>query len=355
MFSAFSQVARILLLLLPLLLSSACTIEPSESQQEQPAPEESSLPLSVSLGDVSLNKTPFIIAREERLYSKYGLDVEIKLTSRAAGVVADSQVPVRPEFVGDIERPDIRIGGGTPTIVSRTTNVRSLDRVILATTDPVVRWHIFAGPEIASPEQLKGKRLGVSGYGAMTDFCARLFAIRMGWDPQLDISIMQQSLGVKYLQEGRVDAFIADETAMAKAMSAGLEPLVDLGEWSVPIAGSGVVVERIWLQRPGNRDKALRFLKALVEAISLLKTDERYVFNALEKWYGITDPEEKRRIYLSGNETMPRKPYPAVAGIEKTMEIYDYHEMRQHKAEDFYDDSLIRELDESGFIDQFYP
>ncbi|MEE8583421.1 MAG: hypothetical protein V3T83_01070 [Acidobacteriota bacterium] len=158
----------------------------------------------------------------------------------------------------------------------------------------------------------------------------------------------------KYLQEGKVDAFVADETAMAKARSAGLTPLVDLGEWKAPIAGSGVVVNHSWLQQPANRDKALRFLKALVEAISLLKKDEAYVYNALEKWYGITDPEEKRLIYLSGKDSMPPKPYPAVEGIKKTMEIYDYHEMRQHQAEDFYDSSLIRELDESGFIDQFY-
>ena len=51
---------------------------------------------------------------------------------------------------------------------------------------------------------------------------------------------------------------------------------------------------------------------------------------------------------------MPRKPYPALAGIKKTMEIYDSHEMRRHKPEDFYDDSFVHELDQSGFIDSLY-
>ena len=36
------------------------------------------------------------------------------------------------------------------------------------------------------------------------------------------------------------------------------------------------------------------------------------------------------------------------------MEIYDSNEMRKHKVEDFYDDSLVRELDESGYIDSLY-
>ncbi len=36
------------------------------------------------------------------------------------------------------------------------------------------------------------------------------------------------------------------------------------------------------------------------------------------------------------------------------MELYDSNEMRQYQAEDFYDDSILRELDESGFIDGLY-
>ena len=51
---------------------------------------------------------------------------------------------------------------------------------------------------------------------------------------------------------------------------------------------------------------------------------------------------------------MPNKPYPAVEGIKKTMQLYDSNEMRRYKPEDFYDDSFVRELDESGFIALLY-
>jgi hypothetical protein len=44
------------------------------------------------------------------------------------------------------------------------------------------------------------------------------------------------------------------------------------------------------------------------------------------------------------------KPYPAVEGIERVMQVYDCHEMRRHKAEDFYDASFVTELDKSGAI-----
>lgn len=36
------------------------------------------------------------------------------------------------------------------------------------------------------------------------------------------------------------------------------------------------------------------------------------------------------------------------------MEIYNYHEMARRAPEDFYDDSLLRELDQSGYLDSLY-
>ncbi len=36
------------------------------------------------------------------------------------------------------------------------------------------------------------------------------------------------------------------------------------------------------------------------------------------------------------------------------MQVYDSHEMRSHKPEDFYDSSFMTELDKSGFIDGLY-
>ncbi len=58
-------------------------------------------------------------------------------------------------------------------------------------------------------------------------------------------------------------------------------------------------------------------------------------------------------IYDRG-ESFPRKPFPCYDGIKKAMEFYDSSEMRRHTPESFYDDSLMRELDESGFLDSLY-
>ena len=112
-----------------------------------------------------------------------------------------------------------------------------------------------------------------------------------------------------------------------------------------------MVASRSWLR--DNRETARRFIKSLVEANAVMKQDKEVAFGAMAKWYNITDRETQELMY-AGVAAVPRKPYPAVEGIKKIMEIYDSNEMRKYKPEDFYDDSFVRELDESGFIDGLY-
>ncbi|MBI4483561.1 MAG: ABC transporter substrate-binding protein [Acidobacteria bacterium] len=314
--------------------------------------QQNLIPVQVSLGDVSLNKLIFVIAQDEGIYKRNGLDVQQFITSRAAAVVARSGVQVPRQYIRDLEEDaPIAIGGGCPLMVGLTTNARAVDRVILASTDHMVRWHIVARPEITKPEQLKGKRLGYSGYGAMTHFMALVFARKMGWDPDRDVSLMSNALALETLKNGSVDAFVADEIAHTMAVAAGYKSLIDLEQYKTPIAGSGANAARSWLKN--NREAARRFIKSLVEAIALMKQNKEASFRSMAKWYNITE-REKQEFFYAEAANLPRKPYPAVEGIKKVTEIYNYHEMRKHKPEDFYDDSFVRELDENGHIDSLY-
>lgn len=314
--------------------------------------QENLIKLRVGLGDVSLNKVPFVAAYEAGIYKKNGLDVEQFITPSAADVARRSGVIVPKEFIraGGRDTP-IVIGGGSPLIVRWTTDARADDRVVVACTDPVVRWRIIARPDIASIEQLKGKRLGYSGYGAVTHFVALTFSKMMGWNPEQDLSLMAGANTMDALKSGRVDAIIASELHETMALSAGYKVLVDLAKYNIPNAGSGVSVSRAWLK--DNQETARRFVKSTVEMIALVKRNKQAAFGAIGKWYNVTDREKQEHFYREVSN-LPRKPYPSVNGIKKVMEIYNYHEMRRYKPEDFYNDSFVRELDKSGFIDSLY-
>ncbi len=308
--------------------------------------------LRVGLGDVSLNKIPFVAAYEAGIYKKNGLDVEQSVTPAAAEVARRTGVIVPPEMVrsGGKETP-IVIGGGSPLIVRWTSDAQADDRVIVGCTDQVVRWRIIGRPELTSVEQLKGKRLGYSGYGAVTHYVALVFTGLMHWNPQQDLSLMSGANTMDALKSGRVDAIIASELHETLALAAGYKMLVALDKYNIPNAGSGVNVSRAYLK--ANPEAVRRFVKSTVEAIALVKRDKQAAFHAMAKWYNVTDPKQQEYFYRE-IANLPRKPYPSVDGIKKVMEVYNSHEMRKYKAEDFYDAAFIRELDQSRFIDTLY-
>jgi hypothetical protein len=84
-----------------------------------------------------------------------------------------------------------------------------------------------------------------------------------------------------------------------------------------------------------------------------MKKDRTAFDAALAKWLNIADAAAQDRMYREVEE-IPRKPYPSVDGIKQTFVIYDSPEMRKYRAEDFYDSSIMTELDTSGFIDGLY-
>ena len=318
-------------------------------------------PLLVPLTDVSINKVPYITAKEAGLYEKNGLDVQLFITNGAARKGEGDGMAPPKEFVGAPEgrKTDMSTGGGVGLTVGRAQ--RGGDNVILATTDHDLRWHVYAKPEIKTVEQLKGKRLGVTGDSSCTGLVGHIIADKMkwtvGWEEDgkgKDLMLVRASEDrLNALKDSRADAVVINELGFTHAAKMGLKPLIDLSTWDEPFLCSGVSASKAWLTQPGNRDKALRFLKGTLEGIALMHKNDPVALRAIGKWWGVPDREIQRRMLITGKE-IPRKPYPHVDGIKLVMRLYDSPEMRQLKPEDVYDDSLMRELEKSGFIDNLY-
>ncbi len=326
-----------------MLIASVSNVATAQQQTE---------PLKLRLGDVSMNKLAFIIAYDKGIYKKHGIDIIPKFTQGSVDIIRRSGIIVPDEFILESgEYTELCICGTSPSIVSLTTRAGGWDPVFLGSTHAESRWRIIGRTDINSAEQLKGKRIGYSGVGAVSHFYAVSFAKKMGWDPKMDWSMMGNALGVDALTRGEVDAIIAPELHGTMAIDAGYKVIVDLLDYHLPVAGSGFAVSRPWLEK--NPELARRFIKAAVEAVAILKTDKDSSFQTMGKWYQMSDPELMEMFYDEASK-LPSKPYPAVEGIRKVMELYDSHEMRKYTVEHFYDASYIKELDENGFIDSLY-
>ena len=305
-------------------------------------------PIDVSLGDVSINKVPFLIAADRGIYAKNGLDVHQFITPGAAAVAARSGVVVPPEYVKSGMSPPIMVGGGSPMIVDTVNKPGAIAHVIVATNEAIVRDHVLANSSIKSLQDLRGKRVGYTNYGTVTHYDTLSLIEKMGWDPKKDVTLVPQSATLDALKEDKVDAVLGSAMIVALAEENHFKDVGDLTRFNMPLAGSGIMVRKDWLD--ANRDTVARFVKSSVEAVALMKTDRKVFDAALVKWFNIKDRETQDRMFAAV-EHLPVKPYPSVAGIKGAMAIYDNAAMRAHKSEEFYDASFVAALDKSGFLD----
>ena len=191
--------------------------------------EEDRIPLRVELGTRGLSKLPFVIAYDQGLYKKHGLDVELFMPPPEFddGMEARRGLLTR-HGLRKAKPVDIVVDGATPMMVDTTTNVRAPRQILLASTDCVVRSHIIGRKGLETLEELKGKRLGISGHiRTTTSFVALLLAQRMGWDPIRDISLMRNGWKLDSLRSGKVDAIVANERTFAAAGKEGFPILAD--------------------------------------------------------------------------------------------------------------------------------
>jgi ABC-type nitrate/sulfonate/bicarbonate transport system substrate-binding protein len=303
------------------------------------------------LGDITINKIPFLMAADNGIYARNGLDVHQFITPGAAELAQRSGVTVPPETVREnSDDAPILVGGASPSIYGAVIR-GGIERVVLASMEDVVKGHIIATPDIRCVEDLRGKRLGYADTGRAGHIGLISFARHMGWTPGTDVILVERASAIQDIVEGRADATMASAVLVALAPEAGLNDVVDLEEYSLPFAGSGINAERGWLT--ANRDTAARFVKSAAEGIALMKTDRAAFDATVAKWLNITDGATLGSMYGAASE-FPEKPYPSVDGIRIIMEIYDTPEMRMHSVEDFYDSSFIEALDSTGTLDALY-
>jgi NitT/TauT family transport system substrate-binding protein len=330
-------------------LCTAVASFPLQAADNAPAPNKL-IPVDVSLGDVSINKVPFLIAADAGIYAKNGLEVHQYITPTAAAAARESGVIVPPEYINaNIGEAPIVVGGGSPTIYRYINKINPTLHVIVSTTETIVRDHVIAIPSVNSMQDLKGKRIGYTAPGTVTNYDALAFVQKMGWQPGKDVTMVDKASSLSAIKDGRTDAIVGSAMEVALAQKENLKDLGSLASYNMPLAGSGVMVKKPWLD--ANRDTTARFVKATVQATALMKSDKKVFAAALAKWFNITDPQTQDLMFAAVKE-FPAKPYPAVDGIKGVMAMYDSPAMREHQAEEFYDNSFIADLDKSGYLDK---
>jgi len=279
------------------------------------------------------------VAKDLKIFDKYGLDVDLVMITGGSRSVA--------ALLGGSTQ--FATGSGTAPLIAYA---RGSDVTILAASYNKFPYSIVVKPDIRSPNDLRGKRIGILNFGGSNDLALQLALKEWGLKLQ-DVQVIiggDAPTRLLSLTVGRVDATILSPPHLTKAVQAGYRILADMGEMRANFSQSTLYVRRSYLR--DNRDIVKRFLKAYSEAVRVLKTDRPKALQVLAKRMRLEDSEILNTTY---DYYAPRFSFPPrvdMAGIRDTLDFYaeTAPEVRGRSPQDFVDHAILDELEKEGFF-----
>lgn len=214
---------------------------------------------------------------------------------------------------------------------------------------------MYGRPEIRAVSDLRGKVLGVTQPGATTEFTARILLQEAGLSPGKDVKILYlkgMDPIVAALSQGNIDAGIISAPATLKARLAGFKELVNITDKNVPMIHAAFASTREFLKE--HPDRARSFLQGYVEGIKLARGDAELAKQVIGKYTKTTSVEDLDETYRTFMLAWEKVPYVSVAAVQAMLNFATHPSAKMAKPELFIDNSILTELDRSGFVQHLY-
>ena len=299
--------------------------------------------LRIGYGAPSVAMSILWITKEAKLFEKNGLDVEV--------LYLESALVQRALIAGNIA-----FGEMTGSLMS-APKLQGADLVMVAGFLNHLTYRLVARPEIKGAAELKGKRVGVSRFGAGADRATRFLLTKLGYNPEKDVVLVQVGGGptrLAALSANAIDATIVEPPDHKKAQEAGMRVLANMEEMNIPFQHTGLVTSRAQLAK--TPDIARRVVKSFVEGIHLASANAEVPKKAFRKYLRLQQERELDDAYQVLRGFMERKPYPTLEGFKAVFaELAEQiPAARNADPKDFVDTRILEELDRSGYIDGLY-
>ena len=323
-------------LLLALLTAWSSEAQPTRPQQ-----------LKVAISTTEPHNLPLWVAKEKKLFDKYGLDVELIFVS---GGTLVAQM---------LAAGEIQIGSAAPAAL--TSLIAGGEKIViflgLSNTSPFA---LVAQPTIKKAAELKGKRLGTARFGGSSHVSALIAMDHLGLDPKRDnITILQTGLDperVAALEQKGLDAAMLQRLATKLMLGKGYTPLLDLNQARIPYQNNALAARKDFVTgRPGIGEN---FTRAVVEAYGYIfnKEYKQAVKEVVAKTLKLRSVDDAEDFYLEALEGLDRKPYPTLEGTKTVIKYVAQQnpKVASLKVDEMIDPSWLRNLESEGFFDKVY-
>ncbi len=297
-------------------------------------------PIRVGYSAIGGAMTPLWVTQESEFFKGEGLEVELLY-------IPGGSVLIQAMLGGDVQ---FSFGPSIPVI---NASLRGSDLVLIANTANTMIFSIVVRPDIRRPADLKGKKVGVTRLGGSTEVALDVALKKWGLQKVRDVTLLQTGgmpESVAALSSGALEAAVLSPPSNTRAVHLGMREMVDIGQLGIVYLNSPVSTTRSLIR--SNRDLALRFLRAFSRGLHRLRTDKDFSLKVLSKYTKVGDAAILGELYqvygvkYSGD----RIPYVRPDGVDTILKGMESKEAKNARPADFVDNSLLQELEKSGWF-----
>ena len=281
---------------------------------------------------------------ERGFFNKYNLDVRliyIGSAAKATSAIISGDTPIG------------QVAGTGPILAG----LAGWETLIIATLINTIPQSLMTRKEIQSIADIRGKILGITRFGSLTDFALRLYLRNNGLNPDTDVKLIQFG-GIPEilaaLRAGGIDGGPLAPPALTQAKKLGFREFADFGTMGLYYPTGCIVVTKTFLRE--RRRTVLNFLRALIEGIAYVKRNREFSINVLKKHLRVEDlPVLQESYEIYARKYLQSIPQPTEREIRTVLDQYKVKDPRAGTADpgSFLDKSLWDQLRKEGFLEKF--
>jgi len=285
-----------------------------------------------SLGPMA---TGIWMAKDSGAFDKYGIQADVIF-------ISSGPVVVQALIGGDLQGGS----GATNAVINAILNGAPIIGVAATANRPYHR--LFVQPEINRLEDLKGKTLGVTRFGSITDNLTRILLRKSGLEGAVNVRQMGGTIEVSAAFQNRViaGAVTSDLRVSPPSQAKILTRLIDLG---IPYSMNMIAVSRDYLRR--NPETVERMVRAYADGVAFMNRQKEQALKIVAKYARLTDPKMIEDHYNDSVTYLDRVPK---ADPEAVQTILEYMGKKGIPLETFMDSAIIERLSREGFFDKLY-
>ena len=275
------------------------------------------------------------MAKEIGAFERYGLTADIIY-------ISSGPVVLQALIGGDLT---VGLGASNSTVAAA---LRGAPVVAIGGIVNKAYHRLFVHPEINRIDDLRGKTLGVTRFGSVTDNLTQILLRKYNLEGKVNVRQMGGviEVGAAFQQKLIAGAVSSELRTSEQHPAKVLIKLVDLG---IPYSMDMIVVSRDYLrQQPATAE---RILRAYMEGVAALHQQKERALKVIAKYGRLEDPKKIEAHYQDSVdylEKLPRIDADAVATI------VDFMGKKDTPMEAFADKAIIDRLAREGFVDKLY-